>query len=78
MFPSAVDAASAAGRAAQRMGEIQGIEPCTIHRLLGYQHRGSSSDSSGSGGSSSGAGLELDSAGDEAGLGAAGAFTYHK
>ena len=28
------------GRAAQRMGTIQGIEPSTIHRLLRYQPRG--------------------------------------
>ena len=32
--------ALAAGRAAQRVGEIQGIQPCTIHRLLGYQPHG--------------------------------------
>lgn len=32
------------GRAAQRMGSIQGIEPSTIHRLLGYQPRNAARD----------------------------------
>ncbi|KAL4458529.1 hypothetical protein ABPG75_013394 [Micractinium tetrahymenae] len=46
--------AAPTGRAAQRMGEIQGIEPCTIHRLLGYQPRGSNGSRSGARGSAAG------------------------
>lgn len=45
-------AAAVAGRAAQRMGSIQGIEPSTIHRLLGYQPRGSLGGVGGGGGGS--------------------------
>jgi hypothetical protein len=48
------------GRAAQRMGSIQGIEPSTIHRMLGYRpHRGP-----GDGGDAAAAAAD---AGDEAG-----------
>lgn len=46
------------------MGAIQGIEPCTIHRLLGYQPRKGDAD--------------LDAAGEEARLGTQGAFTYNR
>lgn len=34
------------GRAAQRMGTIQGIEPSTIHRLLGFQPRREAAEAS--------------------------------
>jgi ATP-dependent exoDNAse (exonuclease V) alpha subunit len=40
-----VHIAAPTGRAAQRMGVIQGIEPSTIHRLLKFQPRGESSTS---------------------------------
>jgi len=42
-----VHIAAPTGRAAQRMGVIQGIEPSTIHRLLKFQPRGETSSSSG-------------------------------
>jgi ATP-dependent exoDNAse (exonuclease V) alpha subunit len=42
------------GRAAQRMGVIQGIEPSTIHRLLKFQPRGENSSTSGSAASAAG------------------------
>jgi ATP-dependent exoDNAse (exonuclease V) alpha subunit len=38
-----VHIAAPTGRAAQRMGVIQGIEPSTIHRLLKFQPRGENS-----------------------------------
>ncbi|PSC71270.1 exodeoxyribonuclease V subunit alpha [Micractinium conductrix] len=60
--------AAPTGRAAQRMGEIQGIEPCTIHRLLGYQPR------KGGGGGDAG----LDAASEEARLGTQGVFQYNR
>ena len=50
------------------MGEIQGIEPCTIHRLLGYQPR------KGGGGGDAG----LDAASEEARLGTQGVFQYNR
>jgi hypothetical protein len=49
------------------MGTMQGIEPCTIHRLLGYQPRGAE-----------GGPADVDAAAEEAGLGAQGRFLYHK
>ena len=56
------------------MGSIQGIEPCTIHRLLRYQpRRGPGSDAS-----SAPSSHAEDAAADEATLGSegAGAFEY--
>lgn len=77
-----------AGRAAQRMGEIQGIEPCTIHRLLGYQPRGAAGSaedgSSGRAGTAAAAAagggplLEQDAGLEEAWLGTQGTFQYHR
>ncbi|GAB4821863.1 hypothetical protein N2152v2_008909 [Parachlorella kessleri] len=61
------------GRAAQRMGAIQGIEPCTIHRLLRYQpRRGPGSDASSAAPSSH----AEDAAADEAALGSEGAGAF--
>ncbi len=56
----------AAGRAAQRMGEIQGIEPCTIHRLLGYQPR--RANGSGEPGGQGGGQRLMNGSGNRAGL----------
>ena len=63
-------APTCAGRAAQRMnaGDMQGIEPCTIHRLLAYQPR-----KAGGGGMA-----DLDAATEEARLGSQGAFQYNR
>ena len=49
-------------------GDMQGIEPCTIHRLLAYQPR-----KSGDGGLA-----DLDAATEEARLGSQGAFQYNR
>ncbi|KAG7669856.1 hypothetical protein Ndes2437B_g06050 [Nannochloris sp. 'desiccata'] len=43
-----VHIAAPTGRAAQRMGVIQGIEPSTIHRLLKFQPRGDNSSTTSS------------------------------
>ena len=51
------------GRAAQRMGVIQGIEPSTIHRLLRYQPRG---ESGGDGGDKDGSAATTSGGGDGA------------
>ncbi len=60
------------------MGEIQGIEPSTIHLLLGYQPRGGrGSHTGGSAGGSAGS-EQLDAASEEAGLGTQGVFTHNK
>ncbi|KAI3435893.1 hypothetical protein D9Q98_001951 [Chlorella vulgaris] len=65
--------AAPTGRAAQRMGSIQGIEPSTIHRLLGYQPRGSLGGGGGGGGGSL---PDPDAAADEAE--AQGVFQYNR
>lgn len=49
--------AAPTGRAAQRMGDIQGIEPSTIHRLLGYRPRNNNR------GARSGSGAAADASG---------------
>lgn len=63
-----------AGRAAQRIGEIQGVEPCTLHRLLGYQPRRAADG----GGGADGGPSEGDAGAEEAGLGTQGVFQYNK
>lgn len=54
------------------MGAIQGIEPCTIHRLLGYQPRGSGS---GRGQAAGGVNFAEDEPSEE---GAHGGFQYNR
>lgn len=53
------------------MGDIQGIEPCTIHRLLGYQPRRERNGDGPAAGDS-------DAAAEEAGLGTQGHFIYNR
>lgn len=58
------------GRAAQRMGRISGVEPCTIHRLLRYTPAGE--------GGAAAATSAADAASEEARLGEAGHFEFNR
>ena len=64
--------AAPTGRAAQRMGRVQGIEPCTIHRLLRYTPAGAAAADA----AATASATDLDAAADEAGA-AGGGFEHH-